>query len=152
MRFKKWGNLIGWEPFSKYLENEIFPKHPVFSGLCRTLSWTKLWLKNTHCLTILLEKVLFRLDMGMPGHVWADMWHHEIYLWPLLNKVHHHAKYEHIYLSGSWDIEIWKTGQSDWLRAFFKISREPDLSQTCGFHWMMEDTELNKFGELQKDS
>ena len=42
-------------------------------------------------------------------------------------------------------------GQSDWLRAFFKISREPDLSQTCGFCWIMQDTELNKFREFQKD-
>ena len=43
-------------------------------------------------------------------------------------------------------------GQSDWLRAFFKISREPDMPQTCGFRWIMQDTELNKFRELQKDS
>ena len=42
-------------------------------------------------------------------------------------------------------------GQSDWLRAFFKISREPDLSQTCGFRWIMQDTELNEFREFQKD-
>ena len=42
MRFEKWGNLIGWEPFSKYLENQIFPRHAVFAGLCRTLSWINL--------------------------------------------------------------------------------------------------------------
>ena len=88
--------------------------------------------------------------MGMPGHVWVDMWHHEIYPWLLLNQVYHHAKYGRIYLRGSRDIEIWKMGQSDWLRAFFKISREPDFSQTCGFRWIMQDTDMNKFREFQK--
>ena len=88
----------------------------------------------------------------MPGHVWADTWYHDIYLWLLLNWIYHHAKYGRIYLSGSWDIEIWKMEQSDWLRAFFKISREPDFSQTCGFRWIMQDTELNKFREFQKHS
>ena len=88
----------------------------------------------------------------MPGHVWADTWYHDIYLWLLLNWIYHHAKYGRIYLSGSWDIEIWKMEQSDWLRAFFKISREPDFSQTCGFRWIMQDTELNKFREFQKYS
>ena len=33
LRFEKWGNLIGREPFSKYLENQIFPRHAVFAGL-----------------------------------------------------------------------------------------------------------------------
>ena len=42
LRFEKRGNLIGWEPFSKYLENQIFPRHAVFAGLCRTLSWINL--------------------------------------------------------------------------------------------------------------
>ena len=36
-------------------------------------------------------------------------------------------------------------GQSDWLRAFFKISRELDLSQTCSFRWIIQDAELNRF-------
>ena len=92
------------------------------------INWTDLRLKNTRCLTTILEKVLFRFDMGMPGRVWADMWHHRINLWLLLNKVYHHAKYGCIYLRSSWDIEIRKMGQSDWLRAFFKISWEPDFS------------------------
>ena len=141
-----------WLAESLFHENQIFPRHAVFAGLWRTLSWTDLRLKNTRCLTTILEKVLFRFDMGMPGHVWAIMWHHRINLWLLLNKVYHHAKYGCIYLRSSWDIEIWKMGQSDWLRAFFKISREPDFSQTCGFRWIMQDTELNKFREFQKYS
>ena len=87
----------------------------------------------------------------MPGHVWADTWYHEIYLCLFLNQIYHLAKYGCIYLRGSRDIEIWKMEQSDWLRSFFKISREPDFSKTCGFLQNMQDILLNKFWEIQKD-
>ena len=60
-------------------------------------------------------------------------------------QVYHHEKYGCIYFRGSWDIDIWKMGQSDWPSAFFKISREPDFSKTCGFRWIMQDSDLNRF-------
>ena len=39
LRFEKWSNLIGWEPFSKYLKNEKSFRHAVFAEISRTLSW-----------------------------------------------------------------------------------------------------------------
>ena len=38
MRFEKWSNLIGWEPFSKYLENQNSFRHAVFAEVSRTKS------------------------------------------------------------------------------------------------------------------
>ena len=128
MRFEKWSNLIGWELISWEPD---FSQTCGFRWIMKDTELNRFKTRKYTCLTTILEKVLFRFDMGMPGHVWADMWHHRINLWLLLNKVYHHAKFGCIYLRSSWDIEIWKMGQSDWLRAFFKISREPDFSQTC---------------------
>ena len=93
----------------------------------------------------ILELAKFWPNMGMPGHVGANMWHWLVYLCLLLIEFFQHAKYGPIFLSGSWNIQNWKMVQSDWLRAIFKISWEPDLSQTCDFRWIMQDTELNRF-------
>ena len=40
--------------------------------------------------------------------------------------------------------------QSDWLRAFSKISLEPDFSKTCSFRQKMANILLNKYREFQK--
>ena len=94
--------------------------------------------------------MLVRPKMGMSRHVWVDMWHHDIHFRLLLSKYYHLAKYWLVYPRGSWDIKIWKMVQSDWLRAFSKISLEPDFSKTCSFRQKMPNILLNKFREFQK--
>ena len=47
--------------------------------------------------------------------------------------------------NGSKDIAIRRIERPDWSRGEMPISREPDFSQTCGFHRMIENHNIFHF-------
>ena len=129
-RFSKKRNLIDWEPCLKYCQKQIIQRYADLAKICSTFCWTDLRWKTYIFSARILKKCHFSLIwacLGMSGQTF------DIYLCLLLIEFFQHAKYGPIFLSGSWNIKNWKMVQSDWLRAIFKISRKPDLSQTCGF-------------------
>ena len=53
--------------------------------------------------------------------------------------LHYHKKTQLKWSRQSWDIQIWKIGQSDWLILFCRTTWEPVFCWTCGFHKMMRN-------------
>ena len=56
-----------------------------------------------------------------------------------------HAKYQNKTSSPSRDISNQRILQSDWLKTFLALTREPDFSQTCGFRRMTENHNIFRF-------
>ena len=57
----------------------------------------------------------------------------------------YHAKNHPKRSSGSWDIKLTRIERSDWPRAFWSITREPDCSWTCGFRRKLGDHKVYRF-------
>ena len=79
---------------------------------------------------------------GKFGHAWASlgMTNPKCSTQPLpFMDVYQHAKNQSEGSTPSRDVSDQRFLQSDWSRAFWAITREPDFSETCGFLRMIED-------------